>query len=160
MSKRLYAILQYEENCSIESISDECFNIVAEACKRKIAINEIHYHDYVDRFWFEREVMLGKNTVMLELSDSYIFCLAEEFLLNDLSIPETPHIERLGNLQGLFKVILDSTLVASVSVYMCTDYYEEDNFETVDCTLTDFAPVMREKLKTKLTYAYKCIFTR
>lgn len=160
MSKRLYAILQYEENSSVENISDECFNVVAEACNRKIAINEIHHHDYIDRFWFEREVVLGKNTVMLELSDSYIFCLAEEFLLNDLSIPETPHIERLSNLQGLFKYIFNSSLIASVSVYMCTDYYEEDNFEIIDCTLQDFAPVMRENLKTKLTYAYKCIFTK
>lgn len=160
MSKRLYAIVKCGENISHEQISDDCFDIVTEACKRKIAINQLHYHDYVDRFWFEREVTLGKNTMMLELSNSYIFCLAEEFLLNDLSIPEIPHIERLTNLQGLLEFIFNLPNVDCISVYMCTDYYEEEDFETINCSFADFAPIMKEKLNPTLTYAYKCIFSK
>jgi hypothetical protein len=160
MSKRLYAVIKFDKNSSIENISEKCFNIVAEACKRKIAVNQLYYHDYIDRFWFEREVILGKNTIMLELSNSYVFCLAEEFLLNDISIPKIPHIKRLDNLCGLFKFIFSLPKVEYINVYMSSDYYEEKDFETINCSFEDFASIMVEKLKSTLSYAYKCVFSK
>lgn len=45
-----------------------------------------------------------------------------------------------------------------MNVYRCDDYYEEDDFETINCNISEFAVIMKEKLFQKLSFACKCVF--
>ena len=94
---------------------------------------------------------------MLEISNSYIFCLAEDFLLNDLSLPCPSHILRLTPLQNFLKIIFNLDSIKEIDVYMCSDYYEDNNFEDINCSINHFADIVAMKLKDKISYAYKYI---
>ena len=138
MSESLYFILkckdQHEVPFDIENaISEECFKIVPEACKRKIAINEIYYRPYIGRLEFVTPIevalkTLEKNEVLLKISNSYVFSEVEAILDDDYSVPYPPHIERLKNLQGLLEYIFDMPIVKELNVYMCDSYCQEDEF--------------------------------
>lgn len=170
MSISLYFILkcknQYEYPLDIENkISEECFKIVIEACKRGLAINEIYYRPYLGGAEFLTPIKnalktLEKNEVLLKISNSYVFGEAETILYDDYSVQYPPHIERLKNLQGLINFIFDSPIFDDIRVYMCDDIYSEDEFETVKCLVSEFAIVMKEKLFQKLSFAYKCVIKK
>ena len=165
MSEMLYAIIKYEENTLDEAISDSCFDFVTEACSKKIAIEMIskrvsigdgeNYFNFITPINYILN-SLRKNEIVIELSNSYVFGEAEKILDDDYSVPYPPHIKRLKNLQGLLKYIFDIPIVKGLSVYMCSDYYEEADFEVINCSIPEFAIVMKEKLLQKLSFGYKC----
>jgi len=170
MSLSLYFILkcknQYENPLDIENeISEECFKIVIEACKRRLAINGIYYRPYLGRVKFVTPIecalkTLEKNELLLKISNSYIFSEAEAILYDDYSVPYPSHIERLNNLQELIAFISDSPIIDDIRVYMCDDIYAEDEFEIISCSISEFAVVMKEKLFQKLSFGYKCDFNK
>ena len=169
MSEMLYAIIKYEENTSDEAISDSCFDFVTEACSKKIAIEMIskrlNIGDSENYFNFITPInyilnSLRKNEIVIELSNSYVFGEAEKILDDDYSVPYPPHIKRLKNLQGLLEYIFNIPIVKCLNIYMCDDYYEEDEFEIINCLMTEFAIVMTEKLFQKLSFGYKCVFNK
>ena len=169
MSDMLYAIIKYEENTSDEAISDSCFDFVAEACAKKIALGMIskrvsicdgeNYFNYITPINYILN-SLKKNEIVIELSNSYVYGEAEKILSDDYSVPYPPHIERLKNLQELLEYILNIPIVRELNVYMCDDYYGEDDFITVHSSISEFAVIMKEKLFQKYSFAYKCIINK
>ena len=176
MSSMLYAIIKYDGNTSQEAISDSCFAFVKEACTKRIAIEtiskEVQMWEHTGKQWERKDYFnfvtpinyilnsLSVNEIAIELSNSYVCGEAEAFLNDDYSIPYPSHIERLKNLQELLEYIFDIPIVKELNVYMCDDYYEEDDFETIDCLISDFATVMKERLFQKFSFAYKCIIAK
>ena len=170
MSLSLFLILdcknQYEFPLDAENeISEECFEIVLEACKRKLAINRIYFKPFIGKLEFVTPVevalrTLKKNEMLLEISNSYVFGEAEAILCDDYSVPYPSHIERLKNLQILINYISDSLIFEDIKVYMCDDIYEEDEFEIINCSISKFAVIMKEKLFQNFSFAYKCIFSK
>lgn len=169
MSDMLYAIIKYEENTLEEAISDSCFDFVTEACSKKIAIEMIskmvnnwdgeNYFNFITPINYILN-SLRKNEIVIELSNSYVFGEAEKILSDDYSVPYPPHIERLKNLQGLLEYIFNRPIVKALNVYMCDDYYEDADFEIINCSIPEFAVVMKEKLFQKFSFAYKGVFNK
>ena len=176
MSGMLYAIIKYDGNTSEEAISDSCFAFVKEACTKRIAIEtiskEVQMWEHTGKQWERKDYFnfvtpinyilnsLSKNEIVIELSNSYVYGEAEAFLNDDHSIPSPSHIERLKNLQELLEYIFDISIVEELNVYICDDYYEEDDFETIGCQVSDFALIMKEKLFQKFSFAYKYVITK
>lgn len=169
MSYMLYAIIKYEENASDEAISDSCFDIVIEACKRKIAIEMISkrvtleegetYYNFITPINYILN-NLSKTEIVIELSNSYIYGEVEKILADDYSVPYPPHIERLKNLQRLLEYIINKSNVKGLDVYMCDDYYEKNQFEIINCSMSEFAVIMKEKLFQKISFRYRCLFNK
>lgn len=155
MSLNLNAIVtfddKFKDNIDLNEISDACFGFISEACKRKLAINQINFRD-------EFCESLQANEMIFNISNSYIFCEAEKILLDDYSVKGQSHFERLKNLQDLIEYILYIPIVREVDIVMCDD--GNNCFEEVNCSLNDFASVMKEKLFQKISFAYKCKFVK
>ena len=153
MSKKLYAIIEFNPNIKLEVISDESFKIIEEASKRNLAL----YRMRMRAFNYD---YLKDNEMYIEISNSYIFNEAEKILLDDHSIPVPSHIERLNKLQGLLEFIYNLEIVNKLSIYMCDDDYVEDDFESVNSNLSKFSSEMKEKLYQQISYAYKCVYQK
>jgi hypothetical protein len=154
MSLILNAVLKFKPNSNISMISDECFDFILEASKRKLAINRFV------RSWEQGFEYLNPDEILLEISNSYIIGEAEKILRDDHTIPFPPHIDRLTNLQGLLEMFIKNSIVNSLDLFMFVDGSREQDFETISCTIKDFAKVMKEKLYQKIDYAYRCTFKK
>lgn len=142
---------RFKENIDLTEISDACFDIISEACKRKLAISQISFRDGIYQ-------ELQMNEMKMEICDSYIFGEAEKILRDDFSIPIPSHFIRLKNLQGLLEYIFNLSIVNEIVVIMNDD--GNFDFVGIKCPLTDFANVMQELLFQKISFAYKCRFTK
>ena len=153
MSKKLYVIIEFNPNISLEVVSNESFKIIEEASKRNLALYRIRMRAFKYDY-------LKDNEMYIEISNSYVFNEAEKILLDDYSIPFPSHIDRLNKLQGLLEFIYNLEIVNKVSIYMCDDDCIEDDFELVNCNLSNFSNKMKEKLYQQISYAYKCVYQK
>lgn len=155
MSLNLKAIITFDKQCqtnvNLMKISDACFEIIGEACKRKLAINQVYFRENIGD-------ELRMNEMCLDISNSYVFCEAEKILRDDYSVPKPTHFERLKNLQGLLEYIFNISIVKEMVIIM----NDEGNydFEEIKCTLSNFASTMKQKLFQKISFAYKCQFVK
>ncbi|MCH5163689.1 MAG: hypothetical protein J1F36_01585 [Clostridiales bacterium] len=149
-----------EKECNTffeQEISDICFKIIEDACKKKLAVERIIFRESVPYDWIiEHE--LQKNEMLLIISNSYIFREVEPILMDEFSVSKPNHLKRLSIFQDFIHKIYDFPIVDRIEVSM----YDDGNytFEIVNCSLINFANVMRNKLYQKLSFSYKFNFQK
>lgn len=133
MSCIIYAIVEYEEGAKNESISINCFDFIAYACKKRVAINRVDYLEQDKQY-------LRRNEMGLDISDSYTLCIAEPFLEADFAAKDPFEGKRLKDLEDVLAYILDLSFVKRIRLYtMKTEEYNEDNFDKIHCPIQGFA---------------------
>jgi len=138
MSLILNLKVTFKDDSTPYEMSDRCFDIVTEACRRRLAVNEISQNSI--------------HEIVLKVSNSYIFCEAEKILLDDYSVPFPTHFERLTNLQYFIKFIMSFASVDTVSVIMHDDGNED--YEHIRCKIDEFASLAMKGTFQKYCFAY------
>ena len=152
MSLCLQIVLKFYAGTKLETVSDECFSYIDSACRRKIAINRVAR--------FDTCTCLSMDELLFDVSNSYIFCEAEAILRDDHTISNPSHIVRLRNFQDFLEEIFRSKIVSQMKVYMYDDGEPIEDFEEIQCSLSNFAKTFKEVLYQKISYAYKCKFAK
>ena len=154
MSRLIYTIIEYKKGCSLDVISDKCFQFISIACKKKIAINRVDMIDSTISY-------LKNNEMGMNISNSYIFCCAEDFVEADFSLPNPLEGAKLKDLEELLSNILNDPIVNRIRLYIMTsEVQNEADFKKITCNIDDFTRLYKEMLFSSGTYAYEFIFNK
>lgn len=154
MSCSIYAIIEYRRNVSLNTISDKCFEFISIACNKKIAINRVNMAE-------ENITFLKNNEMGMEISNSYVFCIAEDFVKADFSQMDPLKGERLKELEQFLSYMLQDSITNKIRLYLMTsECYNEEDFTKINCEISGFTESYKETIFSKGSYAYEFIFDK
>ena len=159
MSDCLYVRIQLECDFFEKEVSEFLFEVVAEGCRRKIAVS-----------FFKDAFVPGKKECVLALADSFNFDLGTPLIGNDLDYEVAeyrplPLHERLLNLQRLYQFIYDQPIAHSVEAIFTLDF-DLDGLPEIEVELDRFADTYEElfresaKVDSNLPHKMKSIWQK